>query len=310
MEFFHKVSSFRFMQRRKLWYAVSALLVAASLVSLATRGLNMGIDFTGGVNVQMHFASATATSAVEAAVKGAGYAEPTVTQFGTVQDILVRLPPSKETSLQLSTKLEAAARKLDPQAEIRQVENVGAAVGGELRTSAMWSLLWTMILIMLYLLLRFHTWKLSLGAAVAAMHDPIIVTGFFSITGLTFDLPTVSALLAVIGYSLNDTVVVFDRIRERFHGARRLASTEVIDQSINQTLSRTIITSGATFMVVVILLLWGGAALLGFSTALVVGILVGTYSSIYVASAIALDCGLVSEDLLPTAAKRPVDDLP
>jgi preprotein translocase subunit SecF len=142
------------------------------------------------------------------------------------------------------------------------------------------------------------------------MHDPIIVAGFFSVTGMVFDLPTVSALLAVIGYSLNDTIVVFDRIRERFLASRRTAPAEVLDQSINQTLSRTIITSGATFIVVVVLLLLGGPVLKGFSTALVVGIIVGTYSSIYIASAIALDCGLKADDLLPTAVKTPVDDLP
>lgn len=310
MEFFHKVSTVPFMRQRKLWYAVSAVLIIASLVSLATRGLNFGIDFTGGVSVQVRFPGAANVTAVAEAMTRAGYASPTVSNFGTSRDVLIRLPPLTQTSEQLHSNVEAAMQSIDKGAEILQIENVGAQVGAELRTSAWQSLLATLILIGLYLLFRFHTWRLSLGAVVSAMHDPILVAGFFSWTQMTFDLPTVSALLAVIGYSLNDTVVVFDRIRERFQAARRLPSSEIIDQSINQTLSRTLITSGATFAVVVVLLLFGGAALVGFSTALVVGILVGTYSSIYVASAIALDCGLKAEHLLPTAVKHPVDDLP
>jgi preprotein translocase subunit SecF len=191
-----------------------------------------------------------------------------------------------------------------------QIENVGAQVGAELRDAGIQSLLATLVLIFLYVAFRFHTWRLSVGALVAAMHDPIVVVGFFSITRIPFDLPTISALLAVIGYSLNDTVVVFDRIRERFHVARRLPPAEVLDQAINQTLSRTIITSGATLAVVAILLVLGGPVLLGFSAALVVGIVVGTYSSIYIAGAVALDTGLQADHLLPTSEKKPVDDLP
>jgi len=310
MEFFHKVSNVPFMRQRKLWYAVSAALIIASLVSLATRGLNFGVDFTGGTTVQVRFPGTANVQAVAEAITRAGYADPTVSNFGTVRDVLVRLPPQTQTAEQLRANIEQAMQSLDKSAEILQIENVGAQVGAELRASAWQSLLATMLLIGLYLLFRFHTWRLSLGAVVAAMHDPIIVAGFFSWTRITFDLPTVSALLAVIGYSLNDTVVVFDRIRERFHAARRLPPDQIMDQSINQTLSRTLITSGATFVVVLVLLVFGGAALLGFSSALVVGILVGTYSSIYVASAIALDCGLKAEHLLPTAVKHPVDDLP
>jgi preprotein translocase subunit SecF len=310
MEFFHKVSNVPFMRQRKLWYAVSAVMIVASLVSLATRGLNFGIDFTGGTSVQVRFTGPANVEAVTQAITKAGYAEPTVSNFGTARDVLVRLPPQTQSSEQFRANVEQAMLSLDKGAEILQIENVGAQVGAELRHSAWQSLLATLILIGLYLLFRFHTWRLSLGAVVAAMHDPIIVAGFFSETQITFDLPTVSALLAVIGYSLNDTVVVFDRIRERFHAARRLPSSEIMDQSINQTLSRTLITSGATFFVVLVLLLFGGVALVGFSTALVVGILVGTYSSIYVASAIALDCGLKAEHLLASAVKHPVDDLP
>ena len=168
----------------------------------------------------------------------------------------------------------------------------------------------TLALIFIYIAVRFHTWRLSLGAILAVLHDPILVLGAFSLTYTSFDLPVVSAMLAVIGYSLNDTVVVFDRIRERFHGGRRLEPVVVLDQSINQTLSRTIMTKVVTLIVVVALYLLGGQALKGFSEALIIGILAGTYSSIYISSAIALDFGLKAEHLLPTSAKKPVDDLP
>jgi preprotein translocase subunit SecF len=317
MEFFHKVTNIQFMATRKIWYAVSAVMIVASLVSMATRGLNLGTDFRGGMSAQVRFAAAVDTARVTTAVSTAGFAESTVTSFGSTRDILIRMPPqhgadngTMEQQAATRDRLLQAVKTVDPSAEILQIEDVGPQVGDELRSSAWQSLAATMFLIFIYLLFRFHTWRLSLGAVVAALHDPIIVAGFFSWTRLTFDLPTVSALLAVIGYSLNDTVVVFDRIRERFHAARRLPSQQVLDQSINQTLSRTIITSGATFVVVLILLIMGGPVLTGFSTALVVGILVGTYSSIYIASAIALDCGLKAEHLLPSAVKHPVDDLP
>jgi preprotein translocase subunit SecF len=168
----------------------------------------------------------------------------------------------------------------------------------------------TLALIFVYIAFRFHTWRLSVGAILAVLHDPILVLGAFSITYTSFDLPVVSAMLAVIGYSLNDTVVVFDRIRERFESSRRLDPVVALDQSINQTLSRTIMTKVVTLIVVVALYVLGGPALKGFSEALIIGILAGTYSSIYISSAIALDCGLKAEHLLPVAIKKPVDDLP
>ena len=310
MEFFHKVSNIPFMRQRKLWYAVSALMIVGSLLSLATRGLNFGIDFTGGTTVQVRFPGAANVTAVTEAMTRAGYAEPTVSSFGTSRDVLIRLPPQTRSAEQLQSSVTQAMQSIDTGAEILQIENVGAQVGAELRHSAWQSLLATMILIGLYLIFRFHTWRLSLGAVVAAMHDPIIVAGFFSWSRITFDLPTVSALLAVIGYSLNDTVVVFDRIRERFHAARRLPSSEIIDQSINQTLSRTIMTSATTLIVVVVLFLLGGPVLLGFSTALIIGIVVGTYSSIYIASAVALDTGLRFEHLFPREDRKVIDAMP
>ena len=310
MEFFHRATSFPFMSTRKLWYALSGILILVSIVSLFTLGLNLGVDFTGGVTVQAAFPGAVNRDAVSRALTAAGYADPQVTIFGTSRDIAIRLPPTKDNTEAVRTKIEQLLRGVDAGAEIRQVEVIGPQVGGELQRSAVQALLATLLMIFGYIALRFHTWRLSLGAVLAVLHDPILVLGAFSLTRTTFDLTVVAAMLAVIGYSLNDTVVVFDRIRERFHGSRRLQPVVVLDQSINQTLSRTIMTKVVTLIVVVALYVLGGPVLRGFSEALIIGIVAGTYSSIYISSAVALDCGLKAEHLLPSSAKRPVDDTP
>ncbi len=310
MEFFHRATSFPFMSTRKVWYGLSAALVFISLVSLFTRGLNFGVDFTGGVTVQASFPGAANRDAVTRALVAAGYADPQVAIFGTSRDIAIRLPPTKESTEAVRSRIEQVLRGIDAGAEIRQVEVIGPQVGGELLRSAWEGLGLTLVLIFGYIALRFHTWRLSLGAILAVLHDPILVLGTFSLTHSTFDLTVVAAILAVIGYSLNDTVVVFDRIRERFHTSRRLEPVLVLDQSINQTLSRTIMTKVVTLIVVVALYALGGAVLRGFSEALIIGILAGTYSSIYISSAVALDFGLKAEHLLPSSVKRPVDSMP
>ena len=310
MEFFHRATNFPFMSTRKLWYALSGVLILISLISLFTRGLDLGVDFTGGVTVQASFPAAANRDAVSSALIRAGYPDPQVTIFGTSRDLAIRLPPTTQSTAAVRERLEQILHGVDPGAQIRQVEVIGPQVGGELQRSAVQGLLATLLLIFGYIALRFHTWRLSLGAILAVMHDPILVLGVFSLTRTTFDLTVVAAMLAVIGYSLNDTVVVFDRIRERFHGSRRLDPVLVLDQSINQTLSRTIMTKVVTLIVVVALYALGGPVLKGFSEALIIGILAGTYSSIYISSAVALDCGLKAEHLLPSAAKRPVDNMP
>jgi preprotein translocase subunit SecF len=193
---------------------------------------------------------------------------------------------------------------------VQQLSVVGPEVGSELETSAAWALFFTLVLIFAYIAFRFHTWRLSLGAILAVMHDPILVLGWFAASRTSFDLTVVAAVLAVIGYSLNDTVVVFDRIRERFESNRRLAPNVVLDQSINQTLSRTIMTKFVTSIVVVALLVLGGPALRGFSEALLIGVLAGTYSSIYISSSVALECGLTAEHIFPTVKKTAVDHMP
>ena len=310
MEFFHRATTFPFMSTRKWWYGLSIVLILISLVSLVIRGLNLGVDFTGGVTVQATFPVAANRDAVITALTGAGYSDPQVTIFGTSRDIAIRLPPTKQSTETVRNQIEQVLHRVDAGAQIQQVEVVGPQIGGELQRSAAQALIATLLLIFGYIAVRFHTWRLSLGAILAVLHDPILVLGTFSVSRTTFDLTVVAAMLAVIGYSLNDTVVVFDRIRERFRTGRRLDPVAVLDQSINQTLSRTIMTKVVTLIVVVALYALGGAVLRGFSEALIIGILAGTYSSIYISSAVALDCGLKAEHLLASAVKKPLDDLP
>ena len=311
MEFFSHQTSYPFMATRKVWYSLSAVLMIFSFVSLATRGLNLAIDFTGGVNVEVTFSGTANVDAVRRQLEAGGFHEPMVQNFGSSRDISIRLPPDpKQNATTIRAKLEPVLKAVDPSAQVLNLEVVGPQVGSELRTSAVWALGATLLLIFIYIAFRFHTWRLSLGAILAVMHDPILVLGFFSWTQTSFDLPVVAAVLAVVGYSLNDTVVVFDRIRERFETNRRLASDVALDQSINQTLSRTIMTKVVTSIVVVALLFLGGAALKGFSEALMIGIIAGTYSSIWISSAIALDCGLTAEHVFPSVKKSAVDHLP
>ena len=311
MEFFKKATSFPFMSTRKVWYGLSVVLMVVSIGSFFVRGLNFAVDFTGGVQVQASFPSAANIDAIRAGLAGAGFHEPQVQNLGSSRDAVIRLPAEAgQSGDAVRARVEGVLHAIDAQAEISSLEVVGPQVGDELRRGALVAIAATLALIFVYIAFRFHTWRLSVGAILAVLHDPILVLGAFSITYTSFDLPVVSAMLAVIGYSLNDTVVVFDRIRERFESSRRLDPVVALDQSINQTLSRTIMTKVVTLIVVVALYVLGGPALKGFSEALIIGIVAGTYSSIYISSAIALDCGLKAEHLLPVAIKKPVDDLP
>ena len=299
------------MATRKVWFGLSIVLMLASFALIITRGLNLAIDFTGGVTAQASFPVTADLSAVRTQIAAAGFRDAVVENFGSSRTIAIRLPPEpKQTSAELRDRLQQALQKVNAGATVQSLSVVGPQVGSELKKSAMWALTFTLLFIFLYIALRFHTWRLSLGAILAVLHDPILVLGFFALTQISFDLNVVAAVLAVIGYSLNDTVVVFDRIRERFEGNRRLAANVVLDQAINQTLSRTIMTKVVTSIVVVALLVLGGPVLRGFSAALLIGILAGTYSSIYISSAIALECGLTAEHLFPSARKAAVDELP
>jgi len=312
MEFFHKVTRFPFMNTRKVWYGLSAVLIVGSLVLAGVRGLNLGIDFTGGVVVETNFPQAPNLEQLRSALAKAGVADAQLQAFGSSRDIRVRLPPDPNVKGdQIGARILSVFTAVDPGVKVQSTSVVGPQVGQELFVKGAWALVATLILIAIYVLLRF-TFKLALGAILAVLHDPICVIGFFAVSQMTFDLTAISAILAVIGYSLNDTVIVFDRIRERARTARKLTISQVIDDSINQTLSRTLMTKLVTLLVVVALLIFGGETLHGFSAALVIGIVAGTYSSIYISAALALDFGLRSDDLLERKITKPeeIDGLP
>ncbi len=310
MEFFAKVSTFPFMHTRKVWYAISGLLVIASLALVFTRGLNLGIDFTGGVMLELSYPHRADLDRTRSALDAAGFHDVQVQAFGTDRDVMVRLLPQKENENQVAARVIGALKNVEPGIELRNTQAVGPQVGEELKNQGGLAVLFTFILIGIYTWFRFEK-KMGLGAVLAALHDPILIFGFFAATQIPFDLAALAAILAVIGYSLNDTVVVFDRVRDNFATMRRAEPASILDAAINQTLSRTVITSGATLLVVVVLLIMGGETLRGFSWALTIGIVVGTYSSIYVASAIALDMKLSAVDLMPPQKdKSELDALP
>jgi preprotein translocase subunit SecF len=312
MEFFHKVTRFPFMNTRRVWYGLSAALIIASFALVAVRHLNLGVDFTGGVVIETTFSQAPDTEKLRNDLTKAGVTGAQVQIFGSSRDILVRLPPDPNArGDQIGARVRDTFAATDPSVVLQRTEVVGPQVGRELFVKGGVALSVTLVFILIYVLFRF-TYKLAFGAILAVLHDPICVVGFFALTQTTFDLTAISAILAVIGYSLNDTVIVFDRIRERARISRKLTITQVIDESINQTLSRTLMTKLVTLLVVVALLIFGGETLHGFSAALVIGIIAGTYSSIYISAALALDFGLRSDDLLERKATRPeeVDGLP
>ncbi len=312
MEFFHKVTRFPFMSTRKVWYGLSAVLIVASFALVAVRGLNLGIDFTGGVVVETNFPQPPNIEQLRTALAKAGISEAQVQAFGSSRDILVRLPPDPSAKgAEIGARILDVFKSADAGVKLQRTEVVGPQVGQELFVKGALALVATLVLIAVYVLLRF-TFKLALGAILAVLHDPICVVGFFAVSQITFDLTAISAILAVIGYSLNDTVIVFDRVRERARHARKLQVSQVIDESINQTLSRTLMTKLVTLLVVVFLLVFGGETLHGFSAALVIGIIAGTYSSIYISAALALDFGLRTDDLLEHKLTKPeeIDGLP
>jgi preprotein translocase subunit SecF len=311
MEFFHKVSSYPFMRTRRMWYGVSSVAIVASIVMLFWHGLNLGIDFTGGVVLEFGFPQTADVQKVRQALEEEGYGEAAVQNFGDDRGVMVRLLPHGEQDVNaVSLQVTEALRKFEPNVELRRAEVVGPQVGEELTNQGGLAVMFTFILIGIYTWFRFQ-WKMGVSAVLATLHDPLLILGFFAVTQITFDLSVLAAILAVIGYSLNDTVVVFDRVRENFHTMRKATPEHIMDASINQTLSRTIITSGATLLVVIVLLIEGGETLRGFSWALTIGILVGTYSSIYVAGALALEMKLSAIDLMPPQEKASeVDALP
>ena len=287
------------MTRRYQAAIFSGILLLLSLGSLGLRGLEFGIDFTGGMLIEVGYPHAADLEHARSALEEAGFSNAVVQHFGTSRDLLVRIAPRADIDkAELSTSVlrtlnAAAGTELD----MRRVEFVGPQIGEELTEQGGLAMIIALGGILIYVSIRFQ-WKYALGAVGALFHDVLITIGFFSILGLEFDLTVLAALLAVIGYSLNDTIVVFDRIRENFRVIRKGEPIEIIDASLNQTLSRTLMTSFTTLLVLIALFIFGGELIHGFATALIVGIVVGTYSSIYVASSAALQLGVSKADFM------------
>ena len=292
-----------FMGQRKLATAVSIVVIIAAIVSLAVRGLNFGLDFTGGTEVELHYQDAPELKTIREFIVEQGYPSAVVANFGSDRDILIRMQTesaeiSDKDKAALGDKLADDLRKLsESDVTLKRVSYVGPQIGEELRDDGGIGLLFALAVVMVYVALRFQL-KFSVGAVTALAHDVIIVLGLFSIFGLEFDLTVLAAVLAVIGYSLNDTIVVSDRIRENFRKIRGEEVVQVVNISLSQTLGRTLITSFTTLLVLFALFLVGGELIHNFSIALIVGILVGTYSSIYVAANILLALKISSEDLI------------
>ena len=287
-----------FMSRRKVAGLTSIVLVVLSLGGLGVLGLNLGLDFTGGTLVEVEFAEPVDPEEIRGILDAAGFENGLVQYFGTEQDLLIRMPPQASLDqASMGDNIIATLRELYPAVEMRQSNFVGPAVGDELTEDAGLALLAALVVIMLYILFRF-TKQFSVGAVAALVHDVLIVLGIFAFMQWTFDLSVLAALLAVIGYSLNDTIVVSDRIRENFRKIRKGNSVDIINQSLNQTLGRTLVTSLTTLFVLLALLTAGGEGIRGFAAALTIGVIVGTYSSIFVAANVLLLLNIQREDLL------------
>ena len=287
-----------FMAKRKVALVLSVSFLVIAVLSLGTRGLNMGLDFTGGSLLEVGFSQEVDPEEVRGFLEGAGFNNGTVQYFGTNRDLLIRMPPQREVNQSgMGDEIFAALQSQYADVGLRQSNYVGPAVGDELAEDGGLALLTALIVVMIYILFRF-TKQFSVGAVVALTHDVLIVLGLFSIFQWTFDLTVLAALLAVIGYSLNDTIVVSDRIRENFRKLRKTSPVGTINLSLNQTLGRTLVTSLTTLFVLLALLFAGGEVIRGFSMALSIGVLVGTYSSIYVAATTLLAMKISREDLL------------
>ena len=308
MEFFKAKPNIPFMKQRWLAASISAVIVLFSLISLFLHGLNLGLDFTGGTQAEITFSQPVDANQLREQLVKTGFEQAVVQAYAntTGDDNMysVRVGLYKDlTQEQLKAKLVAAM----PGAQIKSLEYIGPQVGKQLMTNGILAVVLVFIGTMLYIALRFE-YRFAISAAIALIHDPVLILGVFSFFHLEFNLIVLTALLTVLGYSLNDTIVVYDRVRENFRKIRKLEPLQIMDLSINQTLSRTIMTSGLTLVVVIALFLYGGQSVHGFALALIIGIVVGTYSSIYVAGSLAIAFGLTRANLIPT--QKVVDDRP
>ncbi len=305
MEFFKHKTEINFMALRKWTALTSCILFIASLACLYLFGLNWGLDFTGGSQLQISYTQPIELDTVRQQLNRVHLEKAVVQSYGTAKDVLISLPPEKNVSTQA---LAQTVMQALPGAALERQEMVGPEVGAELASKGALAFLVAMIGIIIYISLRFE-WRFAISAAVALVHDPVLILGIFSFYHIEFNLTAFAAVLAVIGYSLNDTIVIYDRVRENFRKIRKATPLEIMNLSINQTLSRTIMTSVATLAVVLTLFIFGGAMIHNFALALIIGIVVGTYSSIYVAGALAVAMGLTRTDLMPKA-KTAADEMP
>ncbi len=336
MELFRQDTQIDFLGRRRIALIASGIVMVIGIASLAVRGLSFGIDFTGGTLVEVGYSDPVAVGEVRTQLEGAGFEAALVQYFGTSRDIMIRLPVDESRqAAEISSRVTEALRApfgetltdspegglqrclraasdgpVECQVQMRRVEFVGPQVGEELTEKGGLAMIYALIGILIYVAWRFE-WRFAVGSVAALVHDVVITMGLFSILGLEFSLAVLAAILAVIGYSLNDTIVVFDRIRENFRKMRRGSPVEIMNASINQTLRRTVLTSATTLLVVLTLLIIGGEVIRGFAAALLIGIVVGTYSSVFVASPVVLMLGISREDMLPVKKEgAEVDALP
>lgn len=305
MEFFNPNSKIDFMGARK-WTAIfSAFIFIASIAALCINGLKWGLDFTGGTQIEVSYPQSANLKQIRDNLYQAGFKEAQVISYGTSKDVLISIAPHE--GVEQGSLVDKAMRVL-PGAVKQRVDIVGPQVGAELATKGALAIIVSLLATMVYIAMRFE-YRLAVSSAVALIHDPVLILGLFALLGIEFDLKALAGLLAVIGYSLNDTIVVFDRVRENFVKLRRATPLEIMNASINQTLSRTIMTSLLTLFVVVALFVYGGETIRGFALALIIGIVIGTYSSIYVAGALAVAMGLDKKDFMPKV-RREEDDRP
>lgn len=311
MEFFKHNTKIDFMAQRKWAALLSLTLFLLSMLSLAVYGLQWGLDFTGGTQIHLSYPQEANLTDIRDKLEKAGFPEAVVINYGTSKDVLVSLVPKGKNSAQVDEKAQAnivnQVLAVLPDAKINEVSYIGPQVGKEMASKGLLAIIIALLGTMVYIAFRFDL-RFSIGSTVALVHDPIIILGIFSFFQIEFNLIALTAVLTVIGYSLNDTIVIFDRVREDFRKYRKATAVEVMNQAINQTLSRTIMTSVITLIVMFALLFLGGSLLHGFSLALIIGIVVGTYSSIYVAGSLALSLGVTRHHLVPQT--KEIDERP
>jgi preprotein translocase subunit SecF len=307
MEFFKIHRDIPFMRHALVFNLVSFVTFVAAVFFLFSRGLHLSVEFTGGTLMEVSYSQPADLNAIRAQVGRLGFTDVQVQNFGTARDVLIRLPAVKgRSSAQQSDQVLTALKASDATVSLRRTEFVGPQVGDELAADGLKALAFVVVGIMLYLAIRFE-WKFAVAAIIANMHDVIIILGFFAFFQWEFSLPVLAAVLAVLGYSVNESVVIFDRIRENFRRYRKMNTEQIIDNAITSTISRTIITHGSTQLMVLSMLLFGGATLHYFALALTIGILFGIYSSVFVAAAIAMWLGIQREDLIKGGVKKEVD---